>query len=345
MALKSAAELQPFILKRVERTGRSLGSGSFGTVEEMFYDHAPCAGKIIHDTLLDSHNIGAAQLITRFEQECKLLKQLRFPYIVQFLGLCFFDDCKSPVIVMELLSSNVDQMISNAAGKELPQPLKFNILCDTAKGLHHLHSHNPQIIHRDLTARNVLLTQSMRAKIADLGNAYIAPPQHIVKTMTRVPGTVPYMPPEAFHPKFPYTEKLDMFSYGHLGLYIMVQEEPYDDLLSPVYSDPSNPKGVIGRTEVERRSVYLDKLHLKLASGHDVSLLIQDCLSNSPESRPAACQVIKVFDDLLKAHYDDYQAYDALKHFEPPSRKVTENKEKVMVSFIVQNVPNILGGF
>jgi serine/threonine protein kinase len=335
MALKGAAELQPFILKKVERTGRILGSGSFGTVEEMLYDRAPCAGKIIHDILLDSHNIGAARLITRFEQECKLLKQLHFPYIVQFLGLCFFDDCKSPVIVMELLSSNVDQWITNAAGKELPQPLKFSILCDTAKGLHHLHSHNPQIIHRDLTSRNVLLTQSMRAKIADLGNAHISPPNQLARTMTRMPGTVSYMPPEAFESGVPYTEKLDMFSFGHLGLYIVIQEEPCTGMLPPVCYDPVKPNRIVGRTEVERRSVYMDKLHLKLASGHDVSMLIQDCLSNSPDSRPAACQVIKVFDDLLKAHYDDYREYDAFRHFEPPSTKVTENKERVMVSLII----------
>ena len=340
--LKNAPELQQFILQRVERTGKNLGRGSFGTVEEMCYDHAPCAGKIIHDALLDSRNIGTAQFIKKFEQECKLLKELRYPHIVQFMGLCFFDDYKSPVIVMELLSSNVEQWITNAAGRELSIPLKSNILRDTAKGLHHLHSHNPQIIHRDLTARNVLLTQSMRAKIADLGNAYIAPPQHLVRTMTRVPGTVPYMPPEALQPKVPYTEKLDMFSFGHLSLYIMVQEEPYNDLLPPVYTDPSNPDKVIGRTEVERRKVCLEKLHLKLARDHDVSELIYRCLSNNAESRPSAREVIKVFDDLLVN--DDYLVYDQVgtaKQDKPrenqgAAQDVTlgskEVREKVMVS-------------
>lgn len=318
MALQNAAELQQFILKKVERTGKILGKGSFGAVEEMTYDHAPCAGKIIHEALVDSHNIGAAQLVTKFEQECKLLKELRYPHIVQFMGLCFFDECKSPVIVMELLNSNVEQWIidANAMDRELPLSLKSSILRDTAKGLYHLHSHDPQIIHRDLTARNVLLTKSMQAKIADLGNAYIAPPQHLSKTMTRVPGTVPYMPPEAFHPKCPYTEKLDMFSFGHLSLYIMVQEEPYDDLLPPTYTDPSNPEKVLGRTEVERRRIYLDKLHVKPAGDHDVSLLIEHCLKNDADSRPSACQVIKVFDDLLKQHCDDYQVYDALNRYE-----------------------------
>lgn len=347
MALKNAAELQQFILKRVERTGNILGRGSFGVVEEMIYDHAPCAGKIIHEILVDSHNTGADHLVTKFEQECKLLKQLRYPHIVQFIGLCFFDDCKSPVIVMELLSSNVEQwLMSNE--KELPLSLKSSILRDTAKGLNHLHSHDPQIIHRDLTARNVLLTKSMRAKIADLGNAYIAPPHHLVKIMTRVPGTVPYMPPEAFHPHFPYSEKLDVFSFGHLALYIMIQEEPYDNLLPSVYPDPDNPEKVIGRSEIERRETSFDKLQMKFARGHDIYSLILQCLSNNPSSRPSANQVIKVLGDMVKDYSDDYLEYEGLNRYDiaeklrevqgtrgfddSGDRKVDEIKEKVMVS-------------
>lgn len=327
MALKYATELQQFILERVERTGKILGSGSFGSVEEMSYDHAPCAGKIIHEMLVDSHNIGAAQLITKFEQECKLLKELRYPHIVQFMGLCFFDNCKSPVIVMELLNSNVGQWI-NSSQKELPLSLKSSILRDTAKGLYHLHSHDPQIIHRDLTARNVLLTKSMRAKIADLGNAYIVPPQHLTKMMTRVPGTVPYMPPEAFHPNFPYSEMLDMFSFGHLALYIMIQEELYDHLLPPTYADPKSPGKVLGRSEIERRQTYLDKLHKKFASGHDMSSLIQQCLNNNPQLRPSASRVICIFDDMLKEHCDDYLLYDDMNRYDIAQklREVQDNR-------------------
>lgn len=347
MELKNSVELQEFILHGVERTGKILGRGSFGYVEEMKYDHAPCAGKIIHAALIDSHNMGAAHLIRKFEQECKLMKELRFPHIVQFVGLCFFEDCTSPVIVMELLNSNVEQWLRNSK-KELPLSLKSSILRDTAKGLHHLHSHKSQIIHRDLTARNVLLTKSMVPKIADLGNACIIPPYHLTKVMTSIPGTIPYMPPEAFHPDLPYTEKLDIFSFGHLALYTMIQEEPYA-LLPPTHPDPIDPEKVLGRSEIERRKNYLDNLYMKFASSHDISSLIQQCLNNNPSSRPSASQIVKAFDDMLKECSDEYTEYEALNRYDIAQKlreiqdtkgldssggfsKVAEVKEKVMVS-------------
>ena len=96
------------------------------------------------------------------------------------------------------------------------------------------------------------------------------------------------------------------------------------------------PERVISRTEVERRRVYLDKLHLKLASGHDVSMLIQNCLSNSADTRPSASQVVKTFDNLNEHyHFDDYQAHDAFRQYEAPPLKVAENRQKIMVCTIL----------
>ena len=77
----------------------------------------------------------------------------------------------------------------------------------------------PAIIHRDLTARNVLLNSAMVAKIADMGNSRLVDMQP-GQTMTRgVPGTPVYMPPEAFEVPPKYGPKLDMFSFGHLALF------------------------------------------------------------------------------------------------------------------------------
>lgn len=315
MSLRDAPELQPYILNSVEHTGKFLGRGSFGAVEEMRFDHAPCAGKIIHEILVDSRFIGCARLVEKFEQECKLLKELRHPHIVQFLGLCFFDDSNIPVIVMELLSSSIDQWLKSTK-KELPLSLKSTILHDTANGLSYLHSHDPVIIHRDLTARNILLTSSMRAKIADLGNAYIVPPQHLIKTMTRVPGTIPYMPPEAFQPNTRYTIELDIFSYGHLALYVMVQDEPFENLLPPTYPDPRDPSKIIGRSEVERRSHYFDKLYEKFSHTHDLANMIRGCLNNDPTKRLSASEIINIFDNMLKEHIDEYQAFASLNRFD-----------------------------
>ena len=56
MALKDAPELKKYILHDVRRTGKNLGSGSFGAVEQVMFNHVLCAGKKIHETLINSRN-------------------------------------------------------------------------------------------------------------------------------------------------------------------------------------------------------------------------------------------------------------------------------------------------
>ncbi|CAI8000488.1 Serine/threonine-protein kinase PBS1 [Geodia barretti] len=57
----------------------------------------------------------------------------------------------------------------------VPVSLKCSVRHDVARGLSFLQSHSPPIIHRDFSARNVLLNEGMVAKIADLGMARIVP--------------------------------------------------------------------------------------------------------------------------------------------------------------------------
>ena len=77
----------------------------------------------------------------------------------------------------------------------------------------------------------------MVAKIADMGNSRIVDvqPGQLANTMTRgVPGTIVYMPPEAFELPPKYGPKLDMFSFGHLALFTATQQFP-GDLLPSTY--------------------------------------------------------------------------------------------------------------
>ncbi|CAI8019243.1 Receptor-type tyrosine-protein phosphatase alpha [Geodia barretti] len=83
-------------------------------------------------------------------------------------------------------------------------------------GLQHLHQQKPAIIHRDLTANNVLLKNGV-AKIGDFGNSRIVDLKTSEPLTTR-PGTIDYMPPEAMEGGL-YNEKLDIFSYSHLVIH------------------------------------------------------------------------------------------------------------------------------
>ena len=182
-----------------------------------------CAGKKIHDVLIDAANVGVENVAGKYVQECQLMSDLRHPNITLFLGVCFLPDCQLPVLLMERLDGNLDDLIETVPN--IPLALKRSILEDVSRGLLYLHKHTPQIIHRDLTAKNVLLTSYFVAKITDLGNSRIVnlQPGQLARTLSRLPGTLVYMPPEALSSSSRYGPSLDIFSFGHLALFTLTQ--------------------------------------------------------------------------------------------------------------------------
>ena len=215
-------KLNPFLLQNVRPTGVTLGRGSYGVVEELEMAGVVCAGKKIYSLLIDPSNQGTENVVEKYYKECSLLARLRHPHIVQFLGVCFFPDYQLPVLIMERLQTSLDTLLEQYT--DIPLHMKLSILHDVTKGLVFLHTLNPVIVHRDLTARNVLLDAAMTAKIADLGNSRITNlrPGQIDQTMTKgTPGTLVYMPPEASTDR--YGPPLDVFSFGHLSLFAAIQ--------------------------------------------------------------------------------------------------------------------------
>ena len=114
---------------------------------------------------------------------------------------------------MERLTGSLDDLLETIPN--IPMALKRSMLENVARGLLYLHNHNPRVIHRDLTAKNVLLTESFVAKITDFGNSRIIvnlQPSHLARTLSRLPGTLVYMPPEALQASSRYGPSLDVFS-------------------------------------------------------------------------------------------------------------------------------------
>ena len=99
------------------------------------------------------------------------------------------------------------------------------------------------------------------------------------------------MPPEADHERSrgaaSYGNNIDIFSFGVIILFTITQSFPCT-LLPFTYVDPNQPRHVIGRTEVERRSRYFEIAEEKAKSEEDRRLikLSQLCFQNDPRSRP-----------------------------------------------------------
>ena len=137
------------------------------------------------------------QFYKKFITEFHVLFSLRHPNIVQYQGISLLPDSKLPALVMEQLQTNLHNYLLNPSYANLPLNAKVSILHDTAKGLAYLHNHKPLVIHRDLTAKNVLLISERVAKISDFGNSRIIDIDpacsSAFKSTTHVPGTVIYI--------------------------------------------------------------------------------------------------------------------------------------------------------
>ena len=157
--------------------------------------------------------------------------------------------------------------------------IKLSILLDVSLGLRYLHSN--KIVHRDLSSNNILLNTLLRAKISDLGVAKVVKTDS-KKSLTQIPGTADFMPPEAQVDTPIYDASLDVFSYGGVMLHTATQKWPTPTAMKQY--DPRTRK-VRGFTEVERRQSYIDEMTKEL-----VPLAVQ-CLDDDPDVRPTMIDV------------------------------------------------------
>ena len=243
--------LEPLLLKNVEETGEGIGRGAFGSVKKVRLWGMLCAAKTLHD-LVSGGGREEDAVLAKFERECLLLSTLRHPNIVQFLGIYQEGPAGTPVLVMEYLPHSMASCLK--AKPRIPRYLQIAIVLDVSLALAYLHGHSPPIVHRDLTANNVLFSTNMVAKIADLGVARMILDEARARSqLTQAPGTAAYMPPEALAPHPHYDTKIDSFSLGVLVVHLISQQWPLPSEATRVVRGRLIPV-----SEVERRRRYLD---------------------------------------------------------------------------------------
>ena len=281
---------------------------------------------MLHAVFQEATSEEKQAICDRFEQECLQMSKLRHPNIVLFLGVHFKRGSDLPALLMEYLPMSLYACLERYP--KLQQFAKNGILLDVAIGLCYLHSQTPPIVHRDLTAMNVLLSESLHGKIADLGMARIInPADDPLKnetTLTEVPGHVHYMPPEAFGTPPKYDHMLDIFSYGILILHTVVHKLPNAQL--DRFESAEEEGSFKPVAEVRRREAHI----LKMGRDHPLKEAVVRCLSNNPNARPTACGLV---DSLEMACRNDPSPYhnliDLIKEVQVESEKNTTALTKI----------------
>ncbi len=280
MATRSDLDALVVQVEGLDLEENKAGSGAYGCVFRVTVNGRDCIAKKLHPILLQEQSLGQREsIVTKFRNECHILSVLHHPNIVSFFGVHYGRGKNDISLIMERLHSDLADFVKTHRDTNITT--RIRILYDASKGLHYLHSLTPPLIHRDLTAPNILLTEDLTAKIGDLGVSRYVDLEKLTHVLTNIPENPTYMPPEC-HEKPPiYTTKLDIFLFGHLIIHTVIGDFP-----EVSYFTPEVVKHVDdGKMELMRRStaVHGDKMGEK----HALYPLVVSCLHDRPQQRPS----------------------------------------------------------
>lgn len=275
-----------------------LGKGSYGVVYEARYYGAPVAAKRLHSIFFEAGTAeeGMFGMLENFSQEWSLLRRLKHPNIVEFFGVYCpsLDDSSRDdldrslevdekcFIVCELLVMSLQERICEKPSLNFRHCVDISL--QIASGLRYLHERADPIMHRDLAAKNVLLSHSGEAKIADLGVAKAVGLSKKVDTYTRHPGTDSYMPVEVRLANADYNESIDVFALGIIILELCICR---DSVASEPFKMTEGTVKVI--PELQRREFDFETLHQR-SEYRPLEKIICHCLEEK-KLRPTAQKV------------------------------------------------------
>lgn len=132
-------------------------------------------------------------------------------------------------LVLQLSSLGSLGSLLHGSKIQLDWEARYKIILGTADGLLYLHeSCQRRIIHRDIKADNILLTENFEPQICDFGIAKWLPKQWTHYNVSKFEGTFGYFAPEYFMDGI-VDEKTDVFAFGVLLLEIVTGRKPVDE--------------------------------------------------------------------------------------------------------------------
>ncbi|KAJ4777280.1 Nodulation receptor kinase [Rhynchospora pubera] len=194
-----------------------IGQGGSGMVYKAKLENGPVVA-VKHSKLslvflflkYDKHT--SAEL----QNEIKTMQEIEHLNLVKFYG--YLEHEGEHLSVVEYVpNGTLREHLDCRNGKMLDFSARLDIAIDVGHAITYLHTYSDTpVIHRDIKSTNILLTDSLRAKVTDFGFAKLAPTEEgVTHISTQVRGTAGYLDPE-YLGTFQLTEKSDVYSFGVL---------------------------------------------------------------------------------------------------------------------------------
>lgn len=174
------------------------------------------------------------QARTNLERELTILKSVKHPALVKFLGVA--DETSKVKIVTEFCAGGTAFDLLHNSNLLLSWEQKLKMLVQVAGAMEYLHGFNPPIIHRDLKSLNLLLLDEVQTetdepvvKLTDFGLSKILDAKALGQVMTKDAGTCHWMAPEVFSSNS-YGIKADVYSWSMIMYETLCQDVPFGDV-------------------------------------------------------------------------------------------------------------------
>ena len=132
--------------------------------------------------------------------------------------------------------------------------LQVNLSYDVTLALAYISTLKIRESSTEISTSSVFIITGSRAKVIDFGILKCSSMIICMIPLTKCPGTVAYISPEALSDYSKYTDKLDCFSYGALMIQIITQNFPEPiNLTDSVHHDSKYPNWYLPVPEVELR--------------------------------------------------------------------------------------------
>ncbi|CAL8251292.1 unnamed protein product, partial [Boreogadus saida] len=244
-----------------------IGHGSFGAV---YFARNSYSNEVVAIKKMSYNGKQTTEKWQDIIKEVKFLEQLRHPNTIEYKG-CYLKD-NTAWLVMEYCLGSASDLLE-VHKKPLQEVEIAAITHGALLGLAYLHSHN--MIHRDVKAGNILLTELGQVKLADFGSASIASPANSFV------GTPYWMAPEVIlaMDEGQYEGKVDIWSLGITCIELAERKPPLFNMnaMSALYHIAQNDSPTLLSNE------WSDPFRS----------FVDYCLLKIPQDRPSSGELLK----------------------------------------------------
>ncbi|KAK9734242.1 hypothetical protein RND81_04G125700 [Saponaria officinalis] len=207
---------------RYGRFNEVLGKGAMKTVYKAFDE--VLGMEVAWSQVMLNDLLHCPDELQRLYSEIHLLKNINHESIIRFYNSWIDTDRRTFNFITEMLTSGTLREYRQKF-KEVNIGAIKNWARQILRGLAHLHSLDPPVIHRDLKCDNIFVNGHLaQVKIGDFGLAAILRgSQHAHSVI----GTPEFMAPELYEED--YDELVDVYSFGMCVLEMLTSEYPYSE--------------------------------------------------------------------------------------------------------------------